>query len=140
MHTGKKLAVETGVDGTPVAAAVWVDAHEKTLVEDRTKSAECNEKSSTQIFARKMIAGADGVFTQNQNIGDRMEGKIAHEGIERQEEIRNSKKNCVTEWMSDSKMKVPGNLCRMFGCVGVFVSVGVCRCVGVCFFTNCDNL
>ena len=34
-HTGKNLAVETGVDGTLVAAAVWVDAHEKTVKEDQ---------------------------------------------------------------------------------------------------------
>ena len=33
-HIGKTTAVEAGVDGTPVAAAVWVDAHEKTPVQD----------------------------------------------------------------------------------------------------------
>ena len=39
---GKTLAVEIGVDGSPVAAAVRVDAHEKTLTEDRTTSAACD--------------------------------------------------------------------------------------------------
>ena len=30
------------MDGTPVAAALWVDAHENTVEEDRTKSAACD--------------------------------------------------------------------------------------------------
>ena len=41
-HIGKKLAVESGLDGTLVAAAVRVDDHGKTLVKDCTKSAACD--------------------------------------------------------------------------------------------------
>ena len=37
-HIFKKIAVETGVKGTPVAAAARVDAHEQTLIDDRDQT------------------------------------------------------------------------------------------------------
>ena len=37
-HIYKKLAVETGVKGTPVAAAARVDAHEQMLIDDRDQT------------------------------------------------------------------------------------------------------
>ena len=48
-----------------------------------------------------------------QNMRERMEGKIAPEGLRRQEDNQKLKEE-MSEWMKGSNMtKVPGNWCRM---------------------------
>ena len=51
-HIGKNTAVENGADGTPVATAARVDAHELTLTKNRTKSAASDsmENNETKHF------------------------------------------------------------------------------------------
>ena len=109
--SAKKKAAETGVDGTPVAAAVWVDAHEKTVIEDRTKPAGCDpmelneakqvswpeaEKSSAaDIVHKRLLEQMECLCRAVQDMGDRMEGNIAHEGLKRQEENQKLEEMCV---------------------------------------------
>ena len=63
-HILKRTAVETGVDGGPVATAARVDAHEQTLKEDRTKSAasdsmEFNDKKHLSWSEAERFSAAD---------------------------------------------------------------------------------
>ena len=127
----QKIDAETGVDGTPVATAAWVDTHEETLGGDRTKPAandpvdvnemrqsswsEAEKSGAADIMHKKILEQMQWLCRILQDVENRMEGKIEHEGLERDiRKIRNSKKNCVKEWMKGSQMKkVPENWCRM---------------------------
>ena len=92
-----------GGDGTPVATAARVDAHEQTLAEDRTKSAasdsmEFNETkhlswsdaerlSAADIMHRKLLDQMQYLcVTVQKNMGAQMDGNFAEEGLKRQEE------------------------------------------------------
>ena len=131
-HIGKKLAVENGVDGTLVATAVWVDEHVKAVTEDRAKFGhndpmEVNETKQLSWSAAERISAADIMHrrllkqmqcfcTTVQNMGDRMEGKFAEDGLGRQEE--NQKLNTemcarMDEGRTQKMRKVPESWCTM---------------------------
>ena len=60
----KKNAIENAVDGTPVATAARVDAHEQTLMEDRAKRTsndlmEFDETKHTPLSDAEMPSAAD---------------------------------------------------------------------------------
>ena len=98
-HISDKLAVETGMDGTPVAAAVWVDAQKKTRVECRTKSAGCDpmevkeakqvswseaEKSSAaDLMHKRLLDQMDCLCRTVQIIGVEWKGKSHMKALRR---------------------------------------------------------
>ena len=87
------------------------DAHEKTLEECRTKSAACDpmelnetkqssqseaEKgSASDIMHRRLLEQMECLCRTVQNMEDRMEGKISHAGLRRQEDNQKLKEMCV---------------------------------------------
>ena len=60
--TTAQLVVKTGMDGAPFAAAVWVDAHEKTFQVDRTessvKSNGCTRRLALQVKVQALRSSA----------------------------------------------------------------------------------
>ena len=81
-HIGKKQAVQNGVDGTPIATASRVDAHDRTIKKDRAKFVLCCDGSHAQE-----TAGTDAVLVRkNAGYGSQNGWKITEEGLKRQEE------------------------------------------------------
>ena len=95
-----------------------VDAHEKKLVDKNVNQTEQSswfeaQKSRAASTMHKRLLEQMARLCRKVH-GNRMEGKIEHESLERHQENYKLKRKCVREWMRGSIMKkVPGNLCRM---------------------------
>ena len=119
------------MDVTPVAPAAWVDTQEETLGGDRTKPAandpmdvnqmrqsswsEAEKSGAADIMHKKLLEQMPWLCRILQDMGNRMEGKIEHEGLERlQENQKFIEEMCQRMDEGCSKMmKVPENSCRM---------------------------
>ena len=129
-HIFKKIGVETGVDGTPVATVAWANAHEETLGGDRTKPAandpmdvneirqsswsEAEKSGAADIMHKKLLEQMQWLCRILQDMRTEWKVKSKMKGLRDIRKIRNSKKKCVKEWMKGSQMKkVPENWCRM---------------------------
>ena len=83
--SSKKLAAETGVEGTPVAAAAWVDTHEKTMKGDRTKSAandpmDVNEMKQSSWSEAEKSGAADTMHKKLlEQMRERMDERFKNE-------------------------------------------------------------
>ena len=71
--SAKNMAVENGVDGTLVAAAVWVDEHVKEVTEDRAKFGhnvpmEVNETRQLSWSKAERISAIGESVTLNRNV------------------------------------------------------------------------